>query len=140
MLMIRGGSKLLAPTIEDRILENLNVKEAYIFPVPESDIDLPVTEESMDSRIEISREEIDDGILYQIPGLAYFGDISVDDIKEYNDLNLPPYHRPISIYRLSNTLSTFTEAEVWKVRRLSMHDTLKENYKEWCIEWEHNLK
>ena len=140
MLMIRGGSKLLAPTIEDRILENLNVKEAYIFPVPESDIDLPVTEESMDSRIEISREEIDDGILYQIPGLAYFGDISVDDIKEYNDLNLPPYHRPVSIYRLSNTLSTFTEAEVWKVRRLSMHDTLKENYKEWCIEWEHNLK
>jgi len=29
---------------------------------------------------------------------------------------------------------------VWKVRRLSMHDTLVENHKEWCIEWEHNLK
>jgi len=127
MLMIRGGSKLLSPTIEDRMLENLNIKEAYVFPVPESETKNPT--------VEMSREEIDDGILYQIPGLLYYGDVTIEDIKKHIDETLPDYHKPIIIYRLKDTLSSFTDTGHWKVRRLSMHDTLKENYKEWCEEY-----
>lgn len=140
MLLIRGGSKLLAPTIEDRVLENASVKEAYIFPVPESDVAMPANSLMQDSRIEITREEIDDGILYQIPGLAYYGDLDMKQMRDYLKEALPPYHRPINVYRLKNTLSSFTEAEVWKVRRLSMHDTLIERLEEMCSEWDHYLK
>ena len=131
MLMIRGGSKLLAPTIEDRVLENFGVKEAYVFPVPESDVE---------GRHDISREEIDDGILYQIPGLVYYGDISIEDLQGHLDQNLPPYQMPVCIYRLKDTLSSFTDTAIWKVRRLAMHDTLRKNHNEWCIETKTELK
>jgi acyl-coenzyme A synthetase/AMP-(fatty) acid ligase len=130
MLMIRGGSKLLAPTIEDRMLEEFRVKEAYIFPVPESDLENP--------DIEMSREEIDDGILYQIPGLLYYGDISIKDLQEHIDKVLPSYHKPVLIYRLKDTLSSFTDTGHWKVRRLSMHDTLRKNHEEWCHSYDIN--
>ena len=140
MLLIRGGSKLLAPTIEDKILENVNINEAYIFPVPESDVGVPANSLMQDARVEITREEIDDGFLYQLPGLAYYGDIDMKQMRAYLKEALPPYHRPINVYRLKSTLSSFTEAEVWKVRRLSMHDTLVERLEEMCVEWDHYLK
>ena len=132
MLMIRGGSKLQAPSIEDRVLEHNGITEAYVFPIPESDVTIPAN--AKDTRIEITREEIDDGILYQVPGLLYYGDVSITEIEKYCVEYLPPYHRPVQIYRLKDKLSTFTESEVWKVRRLSMYDTLNKNQSEWCHE------
>jgi len=134
MLMIRGGSKLQAPSIEDRILENFGIKEAYVFPIPESDVNIET--DQADTRVKITREEIDSGILYQLPGLLYYGDMTTEEMHKWCEENLPLYHRPVHIYRLKDTLSSFTESEVWKVRRLAMHDTLTENYQEWCDDWQ----
>jgi len=130
MLMIRGGGKIQAPSIEDRLMENISVKEAYIFPIPESDIekDIPI-------KTEISRKEINSGTLYQLPGCLYYGDMSVEEVDNYFKENLPEYQRPVQIFKLKNKLSTFTDDSVWKVRRLAMHDTLKEKRDEWCSEY-----
>lgn len=127
LLMIRGGSKLQAPSIEDRILEKVGIKEAYVYPIPESDLKSSITN--------ITREEIDDGILYQIPGLLYYGDLTIEEIQKYIDKTLPQYQRPANIFKLKERLAAFTEANIWKVRRLSMHDTLKKNYQNWCTDW-----
>ena len=122
MLMIRGGSKLQAPSIEDRLYENPKIKEIYVYPIPESEL----------RDIGITREEIDSGTLYQVPGCLYYGDISVEEVKDYCNEKLPEWMRPANIFKLKNKLSTFTDDNVWKVRRLSMHDTLKEKHNEWC--------
>ena len=127
MLMIRGGSKLQAPSIEDRLIENPKIKEVYIYPIPESDIQNPT--------LEISREEIDAGSLYQVPGCLYYGDLTIKEVEEYCKEQLPIYHRPVQIFKLKNKLSSFVESNVWKVRRLSMHDTLKENSSNWCEDY-----
>lgn len=127
MLMIRGGSKLQAPSIEDRLLEHPDIREAYIFPIPESDVD-----KYIENKVKITREEIDQGFLYQVPGCLYFGDVSIDEVEAYCREKLPPFHRPVQIFRLRDRLSTFTDSNIWKVRRLSMHDTLKDKRNEWC--------
>jgi len=113
MLMIRGGSKFQAPSVEDRLLENLSIKEAYIFPIPDPSI-------------------TDRGSLFQLPGCLYYGDLSPEEVNEIGREQLPPYMRPIKIFKLKDKLSEFTEENIWKVRRINMYDTIKENYNEWC--------
>ena len=113
MLMIRGGSKFQAPSVEDRLMEHPHIKEAYIYPIPDPKIN-------------------DRGSLFQIPGCLYFGDLTVEEIREYCADQLPPYMRPIHIHKLRNKLSVFTDESIWKVRRLSMHDILLEKKNEWC--------
>lgn len=130
MLMIRGGSKLQAPSIEDRLMENPHIKEAYIYPVPESDIKKQFTH-----KVKISREDIDTGTLYQLPGLLYYGNLTVEEVEQYCAEQLPDFHRPVQIFRLKDKLASFTEKSVWKVRRLSMHDVLRDRRDEWCDEY-----
>lgn len=113
MLMIRGGSKFQAPSVEDRLLEHHQIHEAYIYPIPDPEIN-------------------EKGSLFQRPGCLYFGDLSTEEVKAYCIEQLPPYMRPIEIHKLKNKLSAFTDESIWKVRRLSMNDILQEKKNEWC--------
>lgn len=126
MLMIRGGSKLQAPSIEDRLLENLKIKEAYIYPIPEYDLE---------NGVDVSKDEMENGVMYQVPGCLYYGDMSIEEVEYFCKKNLPPYHRPVQIFKLKDKLSTFTEDSIWKVRRLAMHDVLKDKRDEWCSDY-----
>jgi acyl-coenzyme A synthetase/AMP-(fatty) acid ligase len=132
MLMIRGGSKLHSPSIEDRLLEHQDVKEVYVYPIPEHDIQ---DSSMVDLKSDISKEENEAGYLYQSPGLLYYGEVSPDEIYLYCKKNLQPYHRPVHIFQLKQRLLTFQEDTTWKARRLGMHNLLKEKHSEWCKDY-----
>jgi|TARA_B110000858_G_C17789263_1_gene468938 acyl-coenzyme A synthetase/AMP-(fatty) acid ligase len=124
MLMIRGGSKLQAPSIEDMLLEHPAIKEAYIYPIPEYEL--------TNSQFDISKDEHEQGYLYQSPGLLYYGDITPEELNHYCQENIPSYNRPVQLFQLKDKLAVFQPGNIWKVRRLAMHDTLKEKHNEWC--------
>jgi len=130
MLIIRGGSKFQAPSIEDRLLEHGKIEEVYIYPIPESDI-----EKNFPEKIDISRKEINEGYLYQLPGCLFYGDITIEELQKYCREVLPPYQVPVQFFKLKDKVVNFTKDNIWKVRRLSMHDDLKEKRNEWCIEY-----
>ena len=63
MLMIRGGSKLHSPSIEDCLLEHQDVKEAYVYPIPEHDIQ---DSSMVDLKSDISKEETKQAICIKV--------------------------------------------------------------------------